>query len=277
VSYLTDRLRNLVITEQLARRTAERVRAELAATTAHKSEFLANMSHELRTPLNAIVGFADLLHSEVAGELNPRQRAYIEDIRSAARRLTVIINDVLDLAKLEAGQFRIALEVVAIGPLLDVVASRAREEARGRVDVTVDIEPGLQYVTADGGRLEQILTNLAVNGVKFTPDDGTVSLTARSQGAMVKIDVTDTGIGILPEQQAKIFDPFHQGTRMIGNRLPEGTGLGLTLAKSLIELHGGQITLRSQPDVGSTFSIVLPARTPDPAPPTLLSTSGATS
>jgi signal transduction histidine kinase len=261
VSFLTDRLRNLVITEQLARRTAERVRAELAATTAHKSEFLANMSHELRTPLNAIVGFADLLHAEVAGELNPRQRAYVEDIRSAARRLTVIINDVLDLAKLEAGQFHITLEPVAIAPMLDLVAARAREEARGRLDVVVDIEPHLEVVTADGSRLEQILTNLACNGVKFTPDGGRVILTARSDGGTVRIDVTDTGIGILPEQQARIFDPFHQGTRMIGNRLPEGTGLGLTLAKSLIELHGGQITLRSAPDQGSTFSIELPVRT----------------
>jgi signal transduction histidine kinase len=275
VSFLTDRLRNLVITEQLARRTAERVRAELAAMTAHKSEFLANMSHELRTPLNAIVGFADLLHSEVAGELQPRQRAYVEDIQSAARRLTVIINDVLDLAKLEAGQFHIDVEQVAIVPLLDLVAARARDEAKGRIEITVDVEPGLQCVTADGHRLEQVLTNLAVNGVKFTPDGGRVSLTACSLGARVRIDVTDTGIGILPEQQARIFDPFHQGTRMIGNRLPEGTGLGLTLAKNLIELHGGQITLRSAPDAGSTFSIELPVTPPDAPPASLAATAGA--
>jgi len=276
VSFLTDRLRNLVITEQLARRTAERIRAELATTTAHKSDFLANMSHELRTPLNAIVGFADPLHTEITGPLNPRQRAYVADIQSAAGRLTTIINDVLDLAKLEAGQFRIVNDLVAITPMLELVAARAREEAAGRVVVTVDVEPGLTYLPADGERLQRVLSNLAVNGVKFTPDGGAVALTARSAGGWVQIDVRDTGIGIVAEQQARIFDPFHQGTRMIGNRLPEGTGLGLTLAKSLIELHGGRISLSSVPDSGSTFTIELPLHSPVMRPAAVLTTTGGT-
>jgi signal transduction histidine kinase len=272
VTVLTDRLRNLVITEQLARRTAERVRAELATTTGHKSDFLANMSHELRTPLNAIVGFADLLHGEIGGPLNPRQQAYVEDIRSAASRLTSIINDVLDLAKLEAHRFQIDVELVALAPMFDRVLARARGEAAGQVEITGYVEPDLEFITADASRIEQVLTNLAINGVKFTPAGGRVSLTARQDGSNVAIDVTDTGIGILPEQQARIFDPFHQGTRMIGDRLPEGTGLGLTLAKNLIELHGGRITLRSEPDHGSTFTIDLPIRPPAPRTAALATT-----
>jgi signal transduction histidine kinase len=258
VSWLTDRLRRLVSSEQGARRHAEQVTSQLGATTAHKSDFLANTSHELRAPLNAIVGFADLLHSEAAGPLNARQRTYVEDIRASARRLQTVIDDVLDIAKLEAGRLRVDPQLVAVGPLLDVVARRAREQANG-VDVTVTIEPDAELVKADVRRLEQVLTNLAVNGVKFTPPGGHVSLHARSMDGVVQLIVADTGIGILPEQQLRIFDPFHQGTRMLNDRLPEGTGLGLTLAKNLIELHGGRIWVRSKPDEGAEFTVELPA------------------
>jgi signal transduction histidine kinase len=271
VSFLTDRLRSLVTAEQAARRSAERVSAELAATSRHKSEFLANMSHELRTPLNAIVGFTDLLHAEVAGELNDRQRAYVEDIRNAAHRLTTIINDVLDLAKLEAGRLTIEPQLLAVEPLLDTVARAARAAGDGRIEVSVQVEPGLDLLTADSRRLEQVLTNLVVNAVKFTGEGGRVSIRARRSASMIQIEVSDTGIGILPEQQARVFDPFHQGTRMISGKLPEGTGLGLSLARSLIELHGGRIRLHSVPDRGSTFTVEIPTDTAPMVPPVPLS------
>jgi signal transduction histidine kinase len=271
VCFLTDRLRSLVTAEQAARRSAERVSAELAATSRHKSEFLANMSHELRTPLNAIVGFTDLLHAEVAGELNDRQRAYVEDIRNAAHRLTTIINDVLDLAKLEAGRLTIEPQLLAVEPLLDTVARAARAAGDGRIEVSVQVEPGLDLLTADSRRLEQVLTNLVVNAVKFTGEGGRVSIRARRSASMIQIEVSDTGIGILPEQQARIFDPFHQGTRMISGKLPEGTGLGLSLARSLIELHGGRIRLHSVPDRGSTFTVEIPTDTAPMVPPVPLS------
>lgn len=258
VNWLTDRLRSLVSSEQTARRTAEQVTSRLAATTAHKSDFLANTSHELRAPLNAIIGFADLLHTESAGPLNARQQAYVDDIRESARRLQTVIDDVLDLAKLEAGRLHIDPQTVAVGPLLDVVAHRAREQAQG-VEVTVAVDADAEYVTADVRRLEQVLTNLAVNGVKFTSPGGHVTLHARAAHGNVQLVVTDTGIGILPDQQPRIFDPFHQGTRTPDDRLPEGTGLGLALAKNLIELHGGHIAVRSEPDRGAEFTVELPA------------------
>jgi signal transduction histidine kinase len=258
VSLLTERLRRLVSSEQTARRDAERVTSQLATATAHKSDFLANTSHELRAPLNAIVGFADLLHSEAAGSLNPRQRTYVDDVRLSARRLQTVIDDVLDLAKLEAGRLQIGPQLVAVGPLFDAVADRARQQSAG-VDVVVKIDSDAECVTADVRRLEQVLTNLAVNGVKFTPPGGSVELRAKAVHGAVQLIVTDTGIGILPAQQTRIFEPFHQGTRMVNDRLPEGTGLGLTLAKNLIELHGGRITVRSSPDRGAEFTVELPS------------------
>jgi signal transduction histidine kinase len=257
VSWLTDRLRHLIATEQTARRSAERVLADLSATTAHKSDFLASTSHELRTPLNAIVGFADLLHSEVAGPLDQRQKAYVEDIRAAARKLQDVIDDVLDLAKLEAGQLHIEPELVALGPMLELVAERARRQGDG-VLVEVEIDPAAEFVTADIHRLEQVVTKLAVNGVKFTPAGGRVSLTARRTRDVVELVVADTGIGISPDHHHEIFEPFHQGTRMVGGKLPEGTGLGLSLAKRLIEMHGGRITVRSEPNRGAEFTVTLP-------------------
>jgi signal transduction histidine kinase len=265
VLWLTERLRSLVSSEQIARRNAEKVTSQLAATTAHKSDFLANTSHELRAPLNAIIGFTDLLHSEVAGPLNSRQATYVDDVRSSARRLQTVIDDVLDLAKLEAGRLRIEPQLVALQPLLDVVADRARQQSRGVV-VDVEVDRDTEFVMADLHRLEQVLTNLAINGVKFTPPGGRVVLRARTSGSTVHLVVSDTGIGILPDQQRRIFDPFHQGTRMIDGRLPEGTGLGLALAKNLVEMHGGRIAVRSQPDHGAEFTIDLPLFVPSGVP-----------
>ncbi|HVT64845.1 MAG TPA: HAMP domain-containing sensor histidine kinase [Mycobacteriales bacterium] len=272
VRWLTDRLRNLISTEQLARRNAERMRGELAAAAAHKSDFLASTSHELRTPLNAIVGFADLLRGELAGPLDERQQAYVDDIRTAARRLQSVIDDVLDLAKIEAGRLHIDPELVAIRPMLERIALLAQRAGDG-VLVDVDVDPDAEFVTADVHRLEQVLTNLAVNGVKFTPVGGRVSLAAHRTDAAVQLVVADTGIGIGADQHDQIFEPFHQGSRMLGGKLPEGTGLGLSLAKSLVEMHGGRIEVRSEPNRGAVFTVELPISESDTLP-TMAAPSG---
>jgi signal transduction histidine kinase len=259
VSWAVTRLRRLVVSEQAAHRKAAQVLAQLATTSRHKSEFLANTSHELKTPLNAVIGFADLLHSGAAGSLNNKQHDYLTDILWAARHLLAIINDVLDLATLEAGQLEVSLEPLSVEALLERVVSLAHvPEGRRNVSITVTVDPDVDFVLADHHRLVQVLVNLVSNAVKFTPDGGRVELLAAASSDRLLLRVTDTGIGILPEQQERIFEPFLQGTRTLADHIQEGTGLGLSLAKGLIHLHGGQISVQSEPDRGSTFTVSLP-------------------
>jgi signal transduction histidine kinase len=260
VSWITRRLRALAIAEHNAHYRAEQVCAELVAASRHKSAFVANMSHELRTPLIAVMGFAELLDGDLVGPLNGRQRDYLREIRMAATRLLTIINDVLEMAKLEAGQLRLEREVVAIRPLVENSIAKASPTLLGkRLDIRTAFDDGAEFVVGDPLRLEQAVTHLVANAVRFTAHGGTVRVTAsRMSDGEVHISVSDTGVGIGSEQRERVFDMFAQGPPADHDHLPTGTGIGLALARGLVELHGGHIWLTSRAGHGSTFTITLP-------------------
>lgn len=240
-------------------RTAELevARDQALTATQHKSEFLANMSHELRTPLNAVIGFSEVLLERMFGELNRKQEEYLRDILGSGRHLLALINDILDLAKIESGRMELDLGTFDLPAVLNSTFMLIREQAmRQRIHVSLDIDHRLGRFTADERKLKQILLNLLSNAVKFTQDEGALSLKAVLQDDGVEISVTDTGIGIEPEIQQKIFDEFFQ----VGDHLrkQEGTGLGLAVTKKFIELHGGRIWVQSAKGQGSTFTFTLP-------------------
>ncbi len=240
-------------------RTAELevARDQALTATQHKSEFLANMSHELRTPLNAIIGFSEVLLERMFGELNRKQEEYLGDILESGRHLLALINDILDLAKIESGRMELDLGTFDLPAVLNSTFMLIREQAmRQRIHASLDIDHRLGRFTADERKLKQILLNLLSNAVKFTQDEGALSLKAVLQNDGVEISVTDTGIGIEPEIQQKIFDEFFQ----VGDHLrkQEGTGLGLAVTKKFIELHGGRIWVQSAKGQGSTFTFTLP-------------------
>jgi signal transduction histidine kinase len=238
-----------------------RLYRELETASRHKSEFLANMSHELRTPLNAIIGFSEVLQERMFGELNDKQAEYIDDIIASGRHLLALINDILDLSKIEAGRMELDLTRFDVPLTVETTLSLIRERAtrRGlRLESAVDERVGL--VVGDERKVRQVLLNLLSNAVKFTPEGGRVGVTAARVDGAVEIAVSDTGIGIAPEDQAAVFEEFRQvGTDAASKR--EGTGLGLTLARKFVELHGGRIWLTSEVGRGSTFTFTLPERT----------------
>jgi signal transduction histidine kinase len=232
--------------------------AELEVASRHKSEFLANMSHELRTPLNAIIGFSEVLHEKMFGELSEKQDEYVVDILNSGRHLLSLINDILDLSKIEAGRMELDLAEFALAPAIENALALVKERAQ-RQGVALDcaIDAGLEQVRADERKFKQVLLNLLSNAVKFTPEGGAVQVRATRNGAWLEVAVRDTGAGIAPEDQAAVFEEFKQ----VGNdraRRAEGTGLGLPLTKRIVELHGGEMRLESAPGEGSTFSFTLP-------------------
>jgi signal transduction histidine kinase len=234
---------------------------QLEAASRHKSEFLANMSHELRTPLNAILGFSEVLAERMFGEVNEKQAEYLQDILSSGRHLLSLINDILDLSKVEAGRLELELGRFHLPAALDNALSLVRERAT-RHGITLTQSGAVVVVgdiVADERKVKQILLNLLSNAVKFTPEGGRVDLTATVADDVITIAVSDTGIGIAPEDQATIFEEFRQVGRDDA-RKQEGTGLGLTLAKKFVELHGGRIWVDSQVGKGSTFTFTLPVR-----------------
>jgi signal transduction histidine kinase/CHASE3 domain sensor protein len=238
--------------------------AELEKGSQTKSEFLASMSHELRTPLNAIIGFAEALHENLVGDLTEEQREYIGDILGSGEHLLELINDILDLSKVEAGKMVLRLEPEDVRPILDSALTMVRERAHSnRVQVTVEVDNDLPMLWLDSRRLKQILFNLLGNAVKFTPEGGRVRLTARCMRsdaeATLHIAVSDTGIGISQADQARLFQPFVQIDSSLGKKF-EGTGLGLAMVKRLAALHGGTVSVHSAPGEGSTFSVSLPCR-----------------
>ena len=233
-----------------------RLYEELQAASRHKSEFLATMSHELRTPLNAIIGFSQVLKQQMYGSLNERQADYVDDVLSSGQHLLNLINDILDLAKVEAGRMELQPSTFELSELLENAASMVRERAtRQGTGLTVAVDGSVGAMEGDERKVKQILFNLLSNAVKFTPSGGKVTLAARAADEQVVISVHDTGIGISAEEQEKIFEEFYQ---VGASRTQEGTGLGLALTRRLVELHHGQLTVESEPGVGSTFTATMP-------------------
>jgi signal transduction histidine kinase len=233
-----------------------RLYEELEAASRHKSEFLATMSHELRTPLNAIIGFSQVLKQQMYGPLNERQADYVDDVLSSGQHLLNLINDILDLAKVEAGRMELQPSTFELPQLLENAASMVRERAtRQGIGLNVATDDSAGEMEGDERKVKQILFNLLSNAVKFTPSGGKVTLAARATEAQVVIAVQDTGIGIGADELDKIFEEFYQ---VGASRTQEGTGLGLALTRRLVELHGGQLTVESEPGVGSTFTVTMP-------------------
>jgi signal transduction histidine kinase len=241
----------------------QRLYQELETASRHKSDFLATMSHELRTPLNAVIGFAEVLREEISGELNEDQLADVEEVLTASEHLLLLVNDVLDLAKVEAGSMELELSQVAIPELLhDAVSMHSERAARGGVQLTLTTEPEQITIAADSRRVRQIVFNLVSNAVKFTPRDGRIDVSARLDDGQVEIAVADTGPGIAREDLETIFEEFKQAT---DGKRAEGTGLGLPLSRRLAELHGGRLWAESEPGHGSTFRFTLPVGPTRPA------------
>ena len=234
---------------------------QLEVANKHKSEFLANMSHELRTPLNAIIGFSEVLLEKMFGEINAKQQDYLSDIHSSGRHLLALINDILDLSKIEAGRMELEPSDFDVPTALQNAMTLVRERAqRHGIALSLQIDPAVRELRADERKFKQILVNLLSNAVKFTPDGGRVALRARPVESGLEVSVSDTGIGIAPEDQEKVFEEFRQ----VGGDYKtkqEGTGLGLALARRFVELHRGVITVQSELGKGATFTFTIPGAT----------------
>jgi two-component system, NtrC family, sensor kinase len=231
---------------------------ELEVANQHKDEFLASMSHELRTPLNAIIGFSEVMLERLFGEVNDKQEEYLRDILSSGRHLLSLINDILDLAKIEAGRMELEPAEFDLPQAIDNALVLVRERALHRgITLEQAVDPRLGEIKGDERKIKQVLLNLLSNAVKFTPEGGRIDVRAARAGAVVEISVTDTGVGIAAEDHEAVFEEFRQ----VGNdyaRKHEGTGLGLALARKFVELHGGKIWVKSQLGQGSTFTFTIP-------------------
>lgn len=230
-----------------------------------KSEFLANMSHELRTPLNSVIGFSEFLLEGDSGSLNEKQTRYLRNISKSGKHLLTIINDILDISKIESGKMQIHKENISVKNLLeDMFSSMQHLAAEKEIVMKVSLDPGLGYIHADKGKIKQVLYNLIGNALKFTEHAGFVTISAKMNGNMAYISVKDTGIGISRTDQEKLFKPFTQIDSSISRKY-EGTGLGLALSKEIVVLHGGQIWVESEPGKGSTFTFTIPVHGPQPS------------
>jgi len=241
-----------------ANRKLEESNVQLQTTNRMKSQFLANMSHELRTPLNAIIGFSELLVADDRRALDPEQHEYLRDILSSGRHLLGLINDLLDLSKIEAGKMQLNYEPFHIEDVIESALVMIKPVAAGkRIEVSMSIEAELPALSADPAKVQQILHNLLSNAVKFTPEDGQVGVEARLEDGAMAVTISDTGIGIAEEDREKIFSEFLQLDGSYARKY-QGTGLGLALVKRFVELHSGRVRLESAPGRGSRFTFVLP-------------------
>jgi signal transduction histidine kinase len=244
--------------ERVLRRLLEGLNRQIQEVDRRKTEFVTLVSHELRTPLTSMLGYIALLLEGQDGPLTTQQREWLGTIGDNADRLVTLIDDLLDIARIEAGKIELKPTPLDLGPLIQEVARALRPQLEGKGQwLTLDLAAALPAIAGDADRIRQILTNLLSNAMKYTPSGGRITITARGDVGCVRVAVQDTGIGLTPDEQAQLFIPFfraqHDATQGVG-----GTGLGLAITRALVELHGGTITVTSVPEQGSTFSFTLP-------------------
>ncbi len=245
-----------------SQRQAQKIQLEnerLVYTSKAKSEFLANMSHELRTPLNSIIGFSELLKQKTFGELKEKQERHVDNIITSGKFLLNLINDILDLSKVEAGKMELVIEKVPVPEIINESLILIKERAaKHKVILKKELDPHLDIIETDNMRFKQVLFNLLSNAVKFSkPDGGTITITAKKEGDMAKFSVSDTGIGIREDDLSKLFNNFEQLDSGVARHFG-GSGLGLAISKKLVELHGGNIWAESKFGEGSTFYFTIP-------------------
>jgi len=241
----------------------EALATELTRTARAKSEFLANMSHELRTPLNSINGFSEVLFDETFGPLNDKQRKYVSNVLTSGKHLLALINQILDMAKVEAGKMKLALSSLPLRGILDEITMLVTDLAlKKKIVLKLEIADDLPDIEADELKVREIVYNLLSNAVKFTPIGGEIGMRAKSKGAAIEVEVWDTGVGIAAENMERIFEGFFRVDTPY-SRLTEGTGLGLPLARKMVELHGGKLSIESKGlDKGTLVKFTLPMLAP---------------
>ncbi|MFH1227598.1 MAG: ATP-binding protein, partial [Planctomycetota bacterium] len=244
-----------------ARAKLEELSIELKRTSRVKSEFLANMSHELRTPLNSIIGFSEVLYDETFGKLNEKQKEYVNYVLVSGKHLLLLINDVLDMAKVEAGKMELSLSSLSLKNTLEDALILVKGTALKKgITLALQIDENIDKIEADERKLKEILYNLFSNAIKFTLQGGSVKITAQIMGTEIEVAVSDTGIGIAPENISRVFEAFTRIENSYSKAI-EGTGLGLGLSKKLIELHGGEIWIESAGlNTGTTVKFTLPIK-----------------
>jgi signal transduction histidine kinase len=260
VNHAVSAIENRLLAEKLE---DKRLQAETA--TKAKSDFLANMTHEMRTPLNAIIGFSEVIHNGLSGEINAKQKEYLKYVLDASAQLLSLINNLLDLSKTEVGEMELELSEVYLREIFEVSFAMFNEKfMKRKLNFSLEIEEGIDKIIADATKIKQVLYYLLGNAVKFTPEGGMVSVHARKWSGdlgfgadLIEISVEDTGIGISEKDQKKLFQPFQQVDSGLTKK-HKGTGLGLSICKRLVELHGGRIWTESETEKGSKFKFVLP-------------------